>query len=275
MESNTAEAVDQEQEQIEQPQEAEQQPETTDDEIEISIGDEPPPQPAEDNSIIKEMRGHLKRIKAKNIELENRLKELAQPKVEVNDPGKKPTLEECDYDTDKFEAKYSQWQENKRKFEEKQQAAIQAQQEADQQWQIKFNHYNDQKKSLKVKDFEDAESSVINKFSIMQQNIIIQGADTPAHVVYALGTNDKIASELAAIKDPVKFAFAISKLETKMKIQPKRPANAPEKRVIGGGAGRTGALDNDLEKLRSEAERTGDYSKVHNYNRELKKRKSG
>jgi len=47
----------------------------------------------------------------------------------------------------------------------------------------------------------------------VQQDIILQAAQNPALAVYALGKSKDKAKELASIKDPVKFAFALGKLE--------------------------------------------------------------
>jgi hypothetical protein len=85
--------------------------------------------------------------------------------------------------------------------------------------------------------------------------------------VYALGKNPKKLKELASITDPVKFAFAIAKLETQLKVSNKKPAPPPEK-VVGGTAPIRGAVDSTLERLRADAERTGDYSKVFAYRKQ-------
>jgi hypothetical protein len=56
---------------------------------------------------------------------------------------------------------------------------------------------------------------------------MLQGADNPALVVYALGKNPKKAKELSEIKDPVKFAFAVAKLEKELKVTNRRAAPHP------------------------------------------------
>ena len=47
-------------------------------------------------------------------------------------------------------------------------------------------------------------------------------------------------------------------------------APPPEKRISGGVPGVSGALDDTLERLRAEAEKTGNYSKVMAYKRQMK-----
>ena len=51
----------------------------------------------------------------------------------------------------------------------------------------------------------------------------------------------------------------------------KKPATPPETRVTGNGRV-SGAVDATLERLRAEAERTGDYTKVAAYKRQKNKR---
>jgi hypothetical protein len=103
--------------------------------------------------------------------------------------------------------------------------------------------------------------------NVTQQGILLQGLDNPALVVYALGKNPKRAKELAAITDPVRFAAAAGKLEATLKVtnRPKPPAPP---RVVTGSAPITGTVDSNLDRLRAEAERTGDYTKVMAYKRQ-------
>jgi hypothetical protein len=136
-------------------------------------------------------------------------------------------------------------------------------------WKAKLDGYGRAKAELRVKDFEDAEAVAQELFNITQQGVMLQGADNPALVVYALGKNPKKAQELAAIKDPVKFAFAVAKLEKDLKVTNRKQAPAPE-RVITGTARSSGAVDSTLERLREEAARTGNMSKVVAYKRQKK-----
>ena len=134
-------------------------------------------------------------------------------------------------------------------------------------WQAKLDTYGTQKSALKVRDFEDAEATAQEVLSVTQQGVILSGADNPAVVVYALGKNPKKAKELAAISDPVKFAFAVAKLETQLKVTPRKSAPLPES-TVRGSARSSGAADSTLERLRVEADRTGDRTKVARHMRE-------
>ena len=120
--------------------------------------------------------------------------------------------------------------------------------------------------SAEVDDFDGAEHVVQSTLSQLQQNMIVHAVDKPELVIYALGSNPAKAKELAAIKDPVRFAVAIGKLETQLKVQPRKQPPAPERHVRGTAGGAT--IDNTLERLEAEADRTGDRSKVIAYKRE-------
>lgn len=132
-----------------------------------------------------------------------------------------------------------------------------------------MDNYNKAKTELKVKDFDDAEGFAQEVFSVTQQGVMLQGAENPALVIYALGKNPKKAKELASINDPVKFAFAVAKLETQLKVTNRKASTAPEKIVTGTGRV-SGTVDSVLERLREEAARTGNMDKVMAYKRKLR-----
>jgi hypothetical protein len=141
------------------------------------------------------------------------------------------------------------------------------QREQQKAWQARLDNYGKAKTELKVKDFEDAEDVSKEKLSVTQQGIILQGAENPALVIYALGKNPKKAAELGSITDPVKFSFAVAKLETQLKVSNRKSPPPPEGTVRGTGAV-SGAVGNQLERLRAEAEKTGDLSKVMAFKRQ-------
>jgi len=283
--TNTAEAVveetpeDEVVDRIETPEEQKspeaetQTAETTEsDEVEITIAGE---SPTPDNDAkseanwLKELRkAHRDALREKR-ELETKLKALETPKQETV-LGKKPTLADLDYDAEKYEAELESWHERKRKVEAE--IEVEAQKKAAEQesQKARLAGYHKAKAELKVADFQDAEDSVVEALNVSQQAIIVNGSDNSAVVIYALGKNPKKLKELAEISDPVKFSFAVAKLEAQLKITPKTKAPPPEPKVVGTAALSAGS-DAHLEKLRSEAERTGDYSKVHKYKLSLRK----
>jgi hypothetical protein len=249
--------------------EPEVEDESEDDELVVTIGeDSPPPEettPAPD--WVRDLRKQYREEKKRSKELEKKLETLTkgEEKKAATLP-QKPTLELADYDTEQYENMLTDWYEKKRKYETEQQAVQQKEQEAQQEWQGKLDLYEDAKSKLKVRDFEDAEELVTEQFTTIQQGMILAGADNPALVVYALGKNPKKAAELASIQDPVKFAFTLAKMETQLKTS-KRSAPPPERTVTGTGT-LSGSVDRTLDRLREEAAKTGDFTKVVAYKRQ-------
>ena len=235
-------------------------------EVVVSIGEEAPPPEEQTHAPewVRELRKTNRELQRQNRELQNKLQTTAQTETKPVVLGVKPKLEDHDYDADKFEAALADWFERKRQADEasaRQEAEVMNQQKA---WKAKLDGYGKAKAELRVKDFEDAEAVAQELFSITQQGVMLQGADNPALVVYALGKNPKKAKELSDIKDPVKFAFAVAKLEKELKVTNRRAAPAPE-RIVSGTGRSSGAVDSTLERLREEAARTGNMTKVIQY----------
>jgi hypothetical protein len=236
------------------------------DEVIVSIGEEAPP-PEEHTQApewVRELRKTNRELQRQNRELQGKLKSTAQTETKPVVLGKKPSLEEHDYDAEKFEAAMADWFERKRKADDanaKQEAEVMTQQKA---WQSKLDGYGKAKAELRVKDYEDAEAVAQEVFNVTQQGIVLQGADNPALVIYALGKNPKKAKELSDIKDPVKFAFAVAKLEKELKVTNRKAAPPPE-RIVSGTGRVSGAVDSTLERLREDASRTGNMTKVIAY----------
>jgi len=260
---------EQELEQPEQEQ-SEESEESDEPEVVVSIGEEPPP-PEEPRAPdwVRELRKSHRELQRKNKELEAKLSSQSVVPASVPTLGKKPTLEDHDYDAEKFESSLADWYERKRKVDEVAAQARVAEEEQKKSWQSKLDAYGKAKSELKVRDFEDAEDVTQQALDVTQQGIVLQGAENPALLVYALGKNPKKAAELGAIKDPVKFAFAVAKLEKDLKVTQRKSAPPPE-RVVQGNAGTSGSVDSSLDKLRAEAERTGDYTKVMRYKAQMR-----
>lgn len=246
------------------------------DEVVITIGDEPAPAANDEETQqapqwVKDLRREHREVLRQKRELEKKLAEKeatsAPAAVQV---GEKPTLESCEYDENRYETALTSWHERKRQADD--QAAKQRKEQEDAQaaWQERLTSYQTAKGALKVPDFEDAEAVVLAALNQTQHGIIVHGANDPAALTYAIGKNPAKLKELAAIKDPVKYAFAVARLETQMKVTHRKAAPAPERKVGGSAAGAT-SMDNTLERLRAEADRTGDRSKVTAYLRQQQK----
>jgi len=238
---------------------------TETDDVIVSIGEEAPP-PEEQTQApewVRELRKTNRELQRQNRELQGKLQTTTTETKPVI-LGKKPSLEDYDYDSEKYEDALTNWFDSKRRADEinaRQEAEVMTQQK---DWQAKLDGYSKAKAELKVKDFEDAEAVAQELFSVTQQGVMLQGADNPALVVYALGKNPKKAKELSEIKDPVKFAFAVAKLEKELKVTNRKAAPPPE-RIVSGTGRTSGAVDSTLERLRAEAEKTGNMTKVIQY----------
>lgn len=251
-----------------------------DGEVEIVLEGVTPEQDAEPDDT--RAPNWLRDLRKSNQQKERRIREL-EAKLEAATPaptqivvGEEPTIEGCGYDGQKFASEYKAWAQRSQQAEAQKREAEQAQRAASEEWNKKTAAYQAGKSSLRVSDFDAAEAVVTDVFSQLQQSILLSGADKPELVVYALGKNPGEARRLAAIKDPVKFAFALSKLEDKVKTTPRKPATQPEQRLPAGGrvageAALESSPDKVLEKLRAEAEKTGDLSKVMAYKAQQKK----
>lgn len=242
-----------------------------DDDVVVSIGEESPPQEEETRAPewVRELRKANREKERKIRELEAKLNATATETKPVA-LGPKPTLEACDYDSEEYEKKLADWYEQKRHADAAE-AEAQAQRDAEAKaWQDKLDAYAKARASLKVRDYEDAEAFALETFNVTQQGIVLQGSDNPALIIYALGKNSTKAKELASITDPVKFAFAVAKLETQLKVTNRKAAAAPERTISTGGGRISGSVDSTLDRLREEALKTGDMSKVMAYKRSKK-----
>lgn len=248
-------------------------PEEAETELVVSIGgEEPPPEPEAEQApawvkdLRKQNREQQKRIK----ELERSMQAPAAQGETATAPPKKPTLADVDYDTGAYEARLDEWYGAKAAYDRQANERQRAQDEVKGAWNTKLSNYNTAKAELKARDFDDAEAVIADTLSVTQQGIILDGAEKPALLIYALGKNPKKAAELAAITNPVAFAAAIGRLEASLKVTQRKPSAAPET-IPSGNARKTGAVDNTLERLREEAAKTGDMTKVMAYKRQQKR----
>ena len=246
------------------------------DEDVIYVDGDTPPEQEENNeetvaapSWVKELRAKHKEQRAEIHKLQEELAktknvaQVAQPKI-----SPKPKIEDFDYDTELYENALDSWYNEQQVVKQQE---VMKQKEAEKQQQevaTVMQKYTSKKQELKVPDYDLAEDSVSKNLSIDQQNVILKYASNPALVVYALGKNKSKVDEFSSIKDPILFAMQIKDFEGKLKVEKKRPSTTPERTIVSSGA----KLSNDmhLETLRREAEKTGDYSKVLKYKKNIK-----
>lgn len=228
----------------------------------VQIGDEEPEAEPE------QAPEWVRNLRKENRELQKRLKEIEAQKVQAETPSlpAKPKLDDFDYDTDAFEAALEKWYDTKRIVEEQKAEAEKQAQAAQQAWEAKVARYNEAKAATAFADFDEAEAFVQDTFDTTQQGLLIKVAKDAPTLIYALGKNPKKAAELAAIKDYADFVAEAVRVEMNVKTT-RKPATAPEKAVTVPTGTSATAADNTLERLREEAAKTGDYTKVMAYKR--------
>jgi hypothetical protein len=242
------------------------------DEVIVTIGETAPPQEEEEIAKapewVRELRKTNRELARENRELKKSQSEKAQS-AQAATLGPKPTMadSDIDYDAAKFEVALTKWNEQKRAADQRATDLQAAEKKSQDAWTARLAEYGEAKGKLKVKDFDDAEAVALEALTQVQQGIVVQGSENAALVMYALGKNSAKLKELVAITDPVKFAFAVAKLEKDLKLTTRKAPPPPEK-VVTGSAPKSGVVDSQLERLRTEAEKTGDYTKVTAYKRQ-------
>lgn len=248
---------------------AEQEAEGEEDEspaIVVQIGDD---EPEEDEAAKAPQWVRDLRKRTRDLERENRdLKAAQVGEARPAKLGPRPARADFDYDDDAYDAALEAWIADKAKVDAEQAESERRQKAQQEAWSAKLTRYNEGKQTIGVNDYDDAEAVVTDTFSVTQQGVMVQGAENPALLAYALGKNPKRAKELAAITDPIEFAFAIAKVEAQLTVTRRNSPPPPEKRVTGGSTGAGTGGDATLDKLRAEAAKTGDYSKVIAYKRQ-------
>lgn len=247
---------------------------TEPDEVVITLGDEPTPEEDDKRAPewVRDLRKSNRELvrRQRELEAENaRLKGAPSGQSAAVTVGEKPKLKEF-ADADEiaeYERDLEAWHTRKREADEQQRTRQQAEEQQQAQWQGRIDAVKKAATTLKVKDYDDASLSFEDTFAPIQQAIVLDGPEDPktsALLRYALGKNPKKAKELAGIQNPVKFAFAVAKLEAQLKVTPRKQAPAPD-RVVRSSVAGAAAVDNELERLRKDAEKTGDLSKVFAY----------
>lgn len=207
-------------------------------------------------------------------ELKQKLQAVEQTKQEVVQLPPEPELSDYDWDEAEYKKAVHNWYGVKAKVD--QQKAVQEQKAQLQQYEQakKLDDYNRAKTSFNKREFNESEFIATTLLSIEQQNILLQYSDDPATLVYKLGKNHDDIKKLSEIQDPIIFIKELAKTEERMKSIKVNKAVAPkaESGIPRSSVGRAGAVGNTLERLRSEAQKTGDYTKVMAYKKELKNR---
>jgi len=229
----------------------------------ISFADEGDEE-AENIPLVKRLRNELR-------ERDRKIKQMRRGPAPSNDADPEPqvpdrprSVADFDYDEDRFNEalddhlakkdEHAAW-----KARDEKRKSQRSEQEAEQGRQIE-----QQRKALGVGDYEVKAGLVRDRLSDAQMAILINGADNPAQMIYALGRSESRLDMLSGEENLAKFAVMLGKMEKDIKVT-KRNAPAPESRVRGASASIAVGSDKQLERLEKDAERTGDRSKLIAY----------
>jgi len=235
-----------------------------DDALEIQFDDDEAAPASGDSSVIRHLRDTVRRL---SDEVATYRKTAAPAQIEV---GKKPDLwDDCEGDQDKFEAELTDWNERKRKAEAQQAEVSSVQEEAQKAWEADLQTFREQEAKLAAPDMDDAKSIVTTALTDVQAATIIKAAKNPALAIYALGKHPAKLQALSQIKDPIKLAAEIARMEGKITMAKRQSAPAVE-RVAEGSASLAGNRNKTLERLEAKAAKTGDRTELIRYRKGLK-----
>lgn len=222
---------------------------------------------AEETPLIKKLREQVRTLSRKVGQA--RPVEDNDPEPSVSDePG---PLSDFEYDEDAQRAAWAKHKSDLQKHGEWLAREATRKESRDRSKSEQARQIDQQKRALGVPDYDDRAAVVQDRLSDAQVAIIINGADNPAQVIYALGRSQARLDMLAGEDNLAKFAVMLGKLEKDIKVSKRKPP-APESHVRGATA--STAVTNDdkyLAKLEAEAEKTGDRSKIAAYRRERRK----
>lgn len=232
--------------------------------------EEPSAEPPKDSKAWARLRAAERDARREAAELRRKLEAQSSPS-QVPDPGPEPTLEDCDYDQDILKKRVREHDAAVARKQAADAEAAKAQQEASRRAQELFDNYSRKKAELskRVQGYQEAESAVISMMSPERQDVLLKIAEDPARLVYALGRRPDKLEELAKENDRDRFVAKLKKLEVSINVKKGTPT-PPEERVSGSGS--PGPAGSTLERLRAEAFKTGDYTKVNAWKRQQRER---
>ena len=226
--------------------------------IEGEDEEESPDQEQEpETPVIRTLRQKLREAEKKAKALEREKSEARAGKKSAELPAR-PKLEDFDFDDGKFADALEQWVDQKKAHDAKARADQEDRDAINREFEERKNGYAARKATLGADDFDDAEAAVDEAFTVEQRGMLIDAAERPEHVVYALGTKPKLAAELAKIKNPVRFIAEIVRLEGRLTVSSTKKAPPPERRVTQNSGGAISGASKQLEKLREDGRRSGD-----------------
>lgn len=221
---------------------------------------------AEDEGLPKHLRAEIR-------ERDKRIRELERANQPAAiDPGPKPTLDDCEWDPDKYEAALLKWNDDTRKAEQAKQATTQATQTQQQEFERIRGKFFTQAATLGLKDPEAAINTVSAALSPQHAGFIMKYAKNPAVLMAALHKNPALLDSVANEPDEMKQLVILAQMEAKVKVTRKGPPPPEAATIQRGSSPLSGSVDKTLAALEKTAERTGDRSKLIAYRAQLKQK---
>jgi hypothetical protein len=247
--------------------------EASSDDLIVTIGDAQPEE--EDKGApnwVKELRKKNREDQRRIRELEEQLNSVKGGAPTVDAPPKRPKLEDFDYDAEEYEKAVDAYVSQKAEYDRKQSERERAAEEEKKAAEARAKTYIDGKAKYPAEKMKEAEEEVVGVLPPERQAMILDVADDPALLVYALGQNSETLRKLAEIKSAGRFIKELTKIEMNIKVQaPKAKTPPPPERTISGSGRTPGSAAANLESLKAEAEKSGDYSKYFAEKRRLGK----
>jgi len=202
----------------------------------------------------------IKKLRRENRRLQRKLKQAqtAPPPPQDDELPAEPTLEEFDYDNDKFKVAYAEWYVTKQKHDAQAQEEQARNERINHRYMERQRAYETNKASYGAADFEDAEAVVADKMPEFYRSAIVDVARDPVETMYALGKAPNTLARLSSEENPMLFAYELGWIDANTKVHRRKPETQPETRVRG--AAPTGATASD--RAAEKALRTGDATAV-------------
>lgn len=226
----------------------------------------------DETPLVKQLRD-LNRDQARELA---EYRKTTKPKIEV---GPKPTLEDSDYDEEKFEAALTKWHDDKRAADTAEQDEQRQAEIRNQEGQRRANHYLQQMGSIPLpqEEKDKAHETVAATLPPMLQAAVLKYCNKPANVVLALAKHPAVLERLAAEEDPIAFILQVTKLEEKLKmVNRKKPPAAESGTILSGSASSAVAKADKAENdLWAKYERSGSDADLQAFRTHMKtKRKA-
>jgi len=228
---------------------------------------------ANDTPTMKRLRDQLREAQREN----HRLKTAAPQKVEKIEVGKKPDLwDDCEGDSDKYEAALSEWIDRKRKADAVEKEQTEAQEKAQADFARAESNLRVRAEKIGIRDFDKVRETVAERlgpvgaaaFPVLAS--IPKLGDNMPGLMAVLGRNDKLMAEVAAL-EPYQQIFRLGQLSMGVK-EVRRNGPAPERGTIIQGSAAVGATgDKHLEALEKKAQKTGNWDEYFAAKRQAKR----